>query len=103
MIIIFTNLVKDGIAGLYVGSLVSVVRGTIGTSANLSTYSYLRDYIITNKIMKDGPVNGIFSCFKIFFYYSLIVRYGMLVYIIICLLCCDESIGCDSNTIVQST
>lgn len=48
---------KDGIAGLYVGSAVSVVRGTIGTSANLSTYSYLRDYIISNKILKDGPMN----------------------------------------------
>lgn len=54
---------KDGIAGLYVGSLVSVFRGTVGTSANLSTYSYLRDYVIVNNIMKDGPINDMLCSF----------------------------------------
>eukprot|EP00026_Physarum_polycephalum_P008602 Phypoly_transcript_08690.p1 GENE.Phypoly_transcript_08690~~Phypoly_transcript_08690.p1 ORF type:complete len:409 (+),score=66.80 Phypoly_transcript_08690:122-1348(+) len=54
---------KDGVAGLYVGSMVSVFRGTIGTSANLATYSYLRDYIITNKVIKDGPINDMLCSF----------------------------------------
>jgi len=54
---------KDGISGLYKGSGISVVRGIFGTSANLSTYSYLRDYIFSKNLLPDSPFTDMMCSF----------------------------------------
>jgi len=50
---------KNGPVGLFKGSGVNVIRGIFGTSANLSTYSYLRDYTMDNKILPDSSLTDI--------------------------------------------
>lgn len=63
---------KDGPAGLYKGSGLSVVRGIFGTAANLTTYSLLRDYILANNILPDSPwTDALCSCTSSFVAVSL--------------------------------
>jgi len=51
------NLVqREGILGLWQGAKVSALRSFLGTGANLSSYTTLRENLINNKKMKDGII-----------------------------------------------
>jgi len=55
MLSAFSDIIKkDGPAGLYKGSGLSVIRGIFGTASNLTTYSVLRDYLLMNNILPDS-------------------------------------------------
>eukprot|EP01104_Vermistella_antarctica_P019507 TRINITY_DN767_c0_g1_i1.p1 TRINITY_DN767_c0_g1~~TRINITY_DN767_c0_g1_i1.p1 ORF type:complete len:516 (+),score=80.60 TRINITY_DN767_c0_g1_i1:350-1897(+) len=46
----------EGVGGLYKGTSLSMVRAALGSGINLATYSWLREKVLREEIMKDGPL-----------------------------------------------
>jgi len=50
---------QEGFTALYRGAWMSVLRSTLGSGTNLSTYSALRDWILRNQYARDTPVTDV--------------------------------------------
>eukprot|EP00742_Colponemidia_sp_Colp-10_P010926 GILJ01012062.1.p1 GENE.GILJ01012062.1~~GILJ01012062.1.p1 ORF type:complete len:552 (+),score=71.10 GILJ01012062.1:45-1658(+) len=56
----FRSILKhEGVSGLYRGSSMSVVRAIVGSGANLPTYSVMREYVLTNRLLADNSFTDI--------------------------------------------
>lgn len=48
---------EGGVPGLYRGSMISVYRGILGSAANLSSYTMLRDYALREGYSEGVPLD----------------------------------------------
>ena len=54
---------QDGVLGLWKGVSPSLLRLALGSSAQLASYSHIKEYALANEIASDGPLLHIGTSF----------------------------------------